>query len=112
MATIAECETAMHQLAHRMGGLGAGDKRRVALQRTISCHLRDLGVTFAGRLGDGTISDIARVPSAAAQIRLTMSSDDLLALVAGTLHFARAWASGQLKIEASVVDLVRLRSLL
>ena len=112
MATIAECEAAMHQLAHRMGGLGTGDKRRVPLRRSISCHLGDLGVTFAGQLDGGELNDIRRAQSTAAQIRLTLSSDDLLALVAGSLHFARAWASGRLKVEASVLDLVRLRSLL
>jgi putative sterol carrier protein len=47
-----------------------------------------------------------------ADIRLTMSSDDLLALTSGQLSFAPAWASGRVKLEAGLRDMLRLRSLL
>jgi putative sterol carrier protein len=47
-----------------------------------------------------------------ADIRLTMSSDDLMALTAGELSFAPAWASGRIKLEAGLRDMLRLRSLL
>lgn len=41
-----------------------------------------------------------------------MSGDDLLALVAGELKFAKAWASGRVRLEAGFRDLLRLKSLL
>lgn len=41
-----------------------------------------------------------------------MAGDDLIALVNGELHFARAWAAGRVKLEAGVRDLLRLRKLL
>jgi putative sterol carrier protein len=41
-----------------------------------------------------------------------MASDDLLALTAGELDFTRAWASGRVKMEASIRDMLKLRSLL
>ena len=47
-----------------------------------------------------------------AAIRLTIASDDLIALVAGHLDFARAWATGQISLKASMADLFKLRSLL
>ena len=47
-----------------------------------------------------------------AQVRLAASSDDLVALVAGDLTLGAAWATGRLVVEASVLDLLRLRSLL
>jgi putative sterol carrier protein len=39
-----------------------------------------------------------------------MTSDDLLKLVDGELNMASAWASGRVKIDASVFDLLKLRS--
>jgi putative sterol carrier protein len=46
------------------------------------------------------------------QVRLAASSDDLVALVSGDLTPPVAWATGRLTVEASVLDLLRLRSLL
>ena len=47
-----------------------------------------------------------------ADIRLTMTSDDLLALTDGELHFGSAWATGRVKLEAGLRDLLRLRKIL
>jgi putative sterol carrier protein len=47
-----------------------------------------------------------------ADIRLTMNSDDLLALTDGQLNFGSAWASGRVKLEAGLRDLLRLRKIL
>lgn len=41
-----------------------------------------------------------------------MTGDDLVALVAGDLKFAKAWASGRVRLEAGFRDLLRLKSLL
>ncbi|CAM5711288.1 hypothetical protein SHIRM173S_12961 [Streptomyces hirsutus] len=41
-----------------------------------------------------------------------MKRDDLLALVDGELNFAKAWASGRVKLEAGLSDLLNLKSLL
>jgi len=47
-----------------------------------------------------------------ADIRLTMSSDDLVAMTDGRLHFGSAWATGRVKLEAGLRDLLRLRKIL
>jgi hypothetical protein len=46
-----------------------------------------------------------------ADVRLALSGDDLLALVAGQMSFARAWATGRISVRASFRDLLRLRKL-
>lgn len=72
-------------------------------------------MTFVGRLADGTIQQVRAVPGPPphkADIRLTMTGDDLVALVDGELNFARAWSSGRVKLEAGLRDLLRLRTLL
>ncbi len=42
-----------------------------------SCRIPDLDTTFSGRLHEGALLDISNVPLDDAQIRLTVSSDDL-----------------------------------
>ena len=41
-----------------------------------------------------------------------MGSDDLVDLVEGRISFLSAFTSGKVKVDASIVDLLRLRSLL
>jgi SCP-2 sterol transfer family len=112
MATVEECEAAMHRFAQSMGGMDEETRRRTALDRSVSCHIRDLDVTFRGQLRDGSLQDVKRADSTDAQIRLAMTGDDLLQLVDGSLNFAKAWATGRIRVEASIFDLLKLRSLL
>ncbi|GGT18536.1 SCP2 sterol-binding domain-containing protein [Streptomyces chromofuscus] len=115
MATIEECRAALEQLSDNMQD-AEGDVRAAAeLDRSVSCHITDLDVTFAGRLQDRRIKvqeTLQGPPREKAQIRLAMTGDDLVALVDGEVHFARAWGSGRVKVEASLLDLFRLRKLL
>lgn len=112
MATLEQCMTALKGF---VGELAAADAAR-GLDRTVSCRLTDLGQVVRGRLANGGVQDMAAVADhpdvPKADIRLTMSSDDLLALTDGRLSFAPAWASGRVKLEAGLRDLLRLRSLL
>jgi hypothetical protein len=114
VATEQQCEQALRVLADRLAGSDASD-HNTGFDRTLSCTLRDLGLAYSGRLKDGRLSDISRAasPEAArdAQIRLTMTSDDLLALVEGDLNMGSAWATGRVKVGAGVRDLLRLRSI-
>ena len=112
MATIDECITALQ------GVLGpiASNKAAEGLDRSLSCRLTDLGQVLVGRLTAGAVRDLHAVPDEPslpkADIRLTMTSDDLLALTAGELTFGKAWSSGRLKLDAGIRDLLRLRSLI
>ncbi|MEU0225170.1 sterol-binding protein [Streptomyces sp. NPDC006284] len=115
MATIEECRAALEKLADSMGN-AEGDVRSAAeLDRSVSCHITDLDVTFAGRMADGRIDvreTLEGPPREKAEIRLAMTGDDLVALVEGELHFAKAWGSGRVRLEAGLRDLFRLRKLL
>ena len=113
MATVEACEDALAHLGDRLSSVDHDLRRKHIVDRSVSCRIPDLDVVFSGHLRDGHLQDVVReAPEEPAQIRLTVSSDDLLALTHGDLHFAHAWASGRLKIEASVRDMLRLRSLL
>ncbi|MET9350207.1 SCP2 sterol-binding domain-containing protein [Streptomyces termitum] len=115
MATITECRDALDKLAGSLARADGDVRGAAALDRTLSCHLTDLDTTFTGRLADGRIvveSTVAGPPPGKAQIRLAMTGDDLVAMVAGELNFAKAWAAGRVRLEAGFRDLLRLRSLL
>ena len=111
MATVEQCRRALADVAARMAA-DPDAAARVNLDRSVACEIRDLGVTFKGRLRDGSIVDLIQGEDPKAQIRLSLNSDDLLALVGGSLHFASAWATGRLSVKASFGDLLKLRKLL
>lgn len=111
MATVDQCRQALRDIASILAA-DPQAAQRVGLDRSIACHIRDLNVAFHGRLQGGTIVGLTDGDDPRAQIRLSISSDDLLALVAGRLNFAGAWASGRISVKAGLSDLMKLRKLL
>ncbi|MFF4355059.1 SCP2 sterol-binding domain-containing protein [Streptomyces sp. NPDC001530] len=115
MATIEECRTALDKLSDNLAGAEGDVRSAAALDRSLSCCITDLDITFVGRLKDGRIEVLETLqgpPRERAQIRLTMKGDDLVSMVNGELNFAKAWGSGRVKLEAGLRDLFRLRTLL
>ncbi|GAA3307240.1 sterol-binding protein [Streptomyces cinereospinus] len=115
MATIEECRAALEQLSENMQHAEGDAGAAAAMDRSVSCHITDLDITFVGRMRDRRITvhdTVEGPPPEKAQIRLAMAGDDLVALVGGELHFAKAWGSGRVRLEAGLLDLFRLRKLL
>lgn len=115
MATLQECELALRSLADRLAEVPAEVRGKHVVSRTLSCRVPDLDVVFLATLGDDGIEGLRHEPgqsTAGAQVRLAAASDDLLAMIAGELSPPAAWATGRLKVEASVLDLLKLRTLL
>lgn len=111
MATTAECEQAFRQLAERLADADPSARKKASFDRTLTCRLTDLDVIFAGRLREGSLTEIRQVVTRDAQVRMSMTSDDLIKLVAGELNMGSAWATGRVKIDAGVFDLLKLRSI-
>lgn len=115
MATIEECRDALDRLSDNLARADGDVRGAAALDRSLSCHITDLDRTFTGRLDGGRIRVDTLTPgppATKAQIRLAMTGDDLVSMVAGDLNFAKAWASGRVRLEAGIRDLLRLRTLL
>lgn len=108
MATVEECRAAIEALVSKLGQDGGTAS---SFDRTISCHVPDLQETFSGQLSNGEVRDMTTEPAPKAQIRLTVASDDLVALTDGRLDAGAAWKSGRLKVQAGVMDLLKLRSM-
>lgn len=113
MATLEEARAALDRIATRLTDVDPDDLAKHVVERTISCRVPDLGLVFLTRLHPGGLDEFQVVDSEnGAQVRLTVDSDDLVALADDELGVAKAWASGRLKIEASLGDLLRLRKIL
>jgi putative sterol carrier protein len=112
MATVEECRAALERLGEKMAANAAQTQSKLDFDRTLSCKITDLGVGFHGRLDGGRIVDIADGEDPKAKLKLSAASDDLVALVDGRLNLASAWASGRIKIDASLMDLMKLRKIL
>ena len=112
MATMDQCLTALEGI---LGDLEA-NPAAAGLDRSLSCRLTDLDEVVLGRLGSGAVRDLHVLPHGPdlpkADIRLAMSSDDLLAMTDGRLSFGPAWATGRVKLEAGLRDMLRLRKIL
>lgn len=122
MATAEQCEQALRTLADRVASSGGSAASRAGEQR-LACNLTDLDTAFFVALRDGGLHDIAPfaagtpLPSRGADdghggrlsATLTMTSDDLIGMVDGTLGLVGAWTSGRVRIDASVLDLMRIR---
>ena len=112
MATMDQCIKALEGI---LGDL-AKNPAAAGLDRSLSCRLTDHDQLVVGRLASGTVQDVTTAPydpsAPRADIRLTMTSDDLVSLTTGELHFGQAWMSGRVKLEAGLRDMLRLRSLL
>ncbi|KUM83478.1 MULTISPECIES: SCP2 sterol-binding domain-containing protein [Streptomyces] len=115
MATIEECRAALEKLSDNMRNAEGDVATAASMDRSVSCRITDLDVTFVGRMTGGRIvvrDTVQGPPKEKAQIRLTMAGDDLVALVNGELNFAKAWGAGRVKLEAGLRDLLQLRKLL
>ncbi|REF01191.1 SCP2 sterol-binding domain-containing protein [Thermomonospora umbrina] len=113
MANEEECRTALEVIRTRLGDVDADRFAQHVVERTIVCRIPDLGLALRSRIHAGGLEPFEPTDDPrAGQVQVTVGSDDLVALANDELHAARAWATGRLKIEAGVRDLLRLRRLL
>lgn len=113
MASLEECRAALQELLAKLDGIDPNARRNNVPDRTIELVLLDLDAYFSGRWRDGELCDMVDGPCPTRpNVRLAMSSDDLLDLTSGRLSFAHAWATGRIRLDASLRDLLRLRKML
>ncbi|HXP22315.1 MAG TPA: hypothetical protein VN840_21945 [Streptosporangiaceae bacterium] len=114
MATVEECRMALERLTARISEMDAKDREHHLLDRTLSCRVPDLGVTYLTRLGPHGADPVQQVNDGrtAAQVRFTARSDVVVSVAEDPGSFVRAWLSGRLKIEGNFFDLLHLRRLI
>jgi hypothetical protein len=114
MATAEECRKALESLTARISDMSADDRATFLADRTLSCGIPDLGVTFLTRLGPDGAEPVREAAAGVspAQVRFTANSDVVVSVARDPGSFARAWLTGRLKVQGNVFDLLRLRKLL
>ncbi|HEV2372598.1 MAG TPA: hypothetical protein VGS19_10540 [Streptosporangiaceae bacterium] len=110
MATVEECRQALESLTSRLSEMDAAHRADL-VDRDVSCHIPDLGVTFMAKLGPNGAGPVTQVigDKPRAQVRFIADSDDLMAFAADPGIFPRAWLTGRIKVQASFGDLIRMR---
>lgn len=116
MATRREVERKLRELIAR---LDAADTRvRGSLaeslpdRRIVEVVVQDLGASYWTEMAGGRMGKLHHgVPPAEAGIRIHVSSDHLVELVNGEKSLFSSYIGGQVRIEASFTDLLRLRRL-
>src|SRR5512142_2271640 len=114
MASAEECREALQVLSGRLTEMSPQDRASYFGNRSMSCHVTDLGVTFVTRLTDAGAEPVteAKPDDLPADIRLTAGSADGIAPSATPANIARMWIAGRVKVHASMRDLLALRKLL
>ena len=113
MATKAEVERQLGLLMSRLDGNEANVRSAIPARKVLRCQVTDLGAAWYSVVDDGHVSQPSETPpNGRADITLRVGSDDLVDLVEGRISFLSALTSGRVRVDASIVDLLRLRSLL
>lgn len=112
MATVEEVDQILGDLLERLGDLDPTVRSLMPSHRTVEARCPDLELVRFAVWRDGRLQLVDGPPNRRADIRISVRSDDLLALHHGELTFARAYAANRVRLDASMTDLLRLRAIL
>jgi hypothetical protein len=113
VATKPEVERQLAALMARLDGNEANVRSAIPSRKVLRCYVPDLDATWYSVVDDGHVSPPTEAsPDGPADITLTVASNDLVDLVSGRVSFLSAFTAGKVRVDASIVDLLRLRSLL
>jgi predicted lipid carrier protein YhbT len=117
VASAKQCRSALNRLAATLDTVDAETRARHLPERSVMCRVKDLDVMFTAQLDESGLHDIAQVARNAptppqADVRVTVVSDDLIALADGDDDVLTAWLHGRVQVSAPMRDMLRLRSLL
>lgn len=117
MSSIEECRAGLARMSERIREVDEAKRRKHISERSVSVLVSDLGTVFDMRLTVNGLEEItSRGTGTAAgprsQVRITVTSDDLVELAEDRLDTAKALLSGRVKIDASLGDMLRMRKLL
>jgi hypothetical protein len=114
MATVRQCRDALDRLCATLNALDPDVRSRHVPTRTLVCRVSDLDIAYTARLDAEGVHDLTLVKLSDdrepdGDVRLSLTSDDLVALANGDDEFLGAWLRGRVHISASMRDMLRLR---
>ena len=113
MANVEQCRVALDDLIAALTTVDPILRAKHVPERTVACRIDDLDITFVGQLDEHGVHDLTEYDDCDvdADVRVSMSSDQLVALAERQDDFLHAWLRGRVQVSASMRDLLRLRSL-
>lgn len=115
MATKREVERRLRELIRRLdkadGSVHGSLADSLPEERVIEVEIPDLDAVYWTTLADGRMSTLRSGAPERSDIRVRVDSDHLVDLVDGQRSLFSSYLAGQVKIDASVADLLRLRRL-
>lgn len=112
MATVDECRNVLEKMAGKVARKSDELDLEEDFERTLAVEITDLDQAFSAKLAGNKLTDLLDGDAPDAEVRIIISSDDLIALSKKELKPAKALLTGKIKIKASVKDLAKLRKAL
>ena len=114
MATESQVEAKLQELIERLetDGVAQGSfASSLPEPRIVALEVTDLDTSYWTELASGRMSELNAGSPERWDIRVRAGSDDLVAIVDGHRSLFSAVVSGQVRVDASITDLMRLRKL-
>ncbi|WP_285735128.1 SCP2 sterol-binding domain-containing protein [Nocardiopsis sp. ATB16-24] len=116
MSSIDACLAGIEKLNQRILARSEEERRKHIRERSVSVVVPDLATVFEMRLTLNGLVDVTHRPdhrpAPRPQVRITVGSDDLVALAEDRLDVAKALLGRRVRVEAGVGDMLRVRRFL
>jgi putative sterol carrier protein len=114
VASKAEVQKQLEILFKRLGENPDSVRAAIPDRKVLRCQVTDLDSAWYAVIEGGQVSRPTEAPPSDDQVDITLrvGSDDLVDLIEGRQSFLSAFTSGRVKVDASIMDLLRLRNLL
>src|SRR5690242_1047794 len=100
MASVEACRTALDDLSAMLASVDPELRARHVPRRTVLCRLSDIDHLFFGTISPDGLEDLAETDDrdTQADVRVTMTSDELVALARGDEDFLHGWLRGRIQV--------------
>jgi hypothetical protein len=114
VASKAEVHQQLELLLARLAQNHDSVRAAIPDRKVLRCQVPDLGAVWYSVIEHGDVSPPSETPPTDGRVDITLrvGSDDLVDLIEGRLSFLSAFTSGKVKVDASIIDMLRLRGLL
>jgi putative sterol carrier protein len=114
VASKTEVERQLQVLLARLAENHDNVRAAIPERKVLRCHVTDLDTVWYSVIESGKVSRPSETPPDDGRVDITLrvGSDDLVDLIDGRMSFLSAFASGKVKVDASIIDMLRLRALL
>jgi putative sterol carrier protein len=114
VASKAEVHQQLQVLLARLAENHDSVRAAIPDRKVLRCQVTDLDTVWYSVIDHGKVSPPSETPPDDGRVDITLrvGSDDLVDLIEGRLSFLSAFTSGRVKVDASIIDMLRLRTLL